>query len=1165
MDIFVSYSRRNVDFTRVVVEKLKASEHEVWVDWEDIPYSSDWWKEITRGMDACQAVVLIVTPDFLRSDVCNKEMVYARSCNKRIIPILHQEIDEEGIAAYWREQKWGDTAAANWDTVRAHNWLFCRTEDEYEKAFKSLIQTIARDPENSHYHTRLLVRAREWFDSEKPGKGRDEGLLLRGDDLRRAESWLQFNRMQEPRPTSLHSIYIGASAALRTQEEERTQRQSRRLRQFVGLLSVLLVFALLSGAFAVNRSFVAEVNAQTAVAAQSSAVESAATAQANLLEAWQAQALYRADRSLAQIDEQRPQPALILALEALENFNQGIYTSNSQLALTRAITAEVQETAYFPNDSAVNSAIWSSDRQRVATLSAFTLSVWNTADGTLVAEVDHASSTFLRGAVFTSDGQKLLSWDSDGVVRLWDLATEGTPAFIMRHEPATLVNGAHFSPDETRILSASDDGRAILWDAATGEALAVMPHNNGVSGAAFSADGARILTWGRDRAVKVWDLRGGLPELEATFIHDAYVRGATFNRDQTRVLSWSRGQRAYVWRMDTPKEPLFSYTHDAQVNTAAFNQTETEVLTASMDGTARIWSAITGSNLATMTHTGSVDSAVYSGDEQRIVTVTSDRELVIWRSGQPDLPEHTLTSAATQRAWVNNNATRIVTWSQDSAKLWLMDQTPVRALEMRHNSDVYGAVWDEASRRVLTWGDDRTARLWRVGTSGEPRQLTDGRRTNGVALDALRARALTWDSNVAVVRSVLNPLEQPLTFSHDVNVEGGAWAPAGGRLATWTDGGTQVWVWSVDFPEDAPLRLSHTRRIAGVVWSRNGRVLATWDAGGITGAGNSTVTIWTIGVGVTDSNGGMQRLILPHDELVGGVILHPEGAQALTWAGSGAFLWSLTGGDNLTLSHDGPVLGAQFNADGSAVLSWGADNTVRLWDASTGELRATFTHSGAVNGARFSRDEQRLLTWSTDSTARIWSVAEPDSPQLTFTNEVVLQGQSFPQPVISASWNTDESRLMALAVDGVVRVWALTGETVGQPPVVLNHEADPIREALWSDDGARILTWDDIRTVRVWEVNQAYRSIILPHSIGLRGALWSADPTRVLTWGSDGARLWLVDIPSLIALGEGQRVRDLVNEERTQLVLPTLTPTMVVVEPTQTPLPTLTPSPTPRS
>lgn len=1155
MEVFVSYSRRDLEFTRIVVNRLKDAGHDVWVDWEDIPFSSDWWKEITRGMDSCQIVVVIVTPDSLRSDVCNKEVTYARGSNKRLVPVLHRDIDEPSMSSYWAEQKWAKDAVLNWETVRAHNWLFCRNEGEYERAFTNLLDTVARDPENTHYHTRLLVRAREWQNSDKKNSGRDEGLLLRGEDLRQAESWLQFNRNQEPRPTPLHSIYIGASAALRTQEESRAELQRNRLRRLVVGLSVLLIFALISGAFAINRSDFAERSAATAISAQSTSIAVAATAQANLIEAWEAQSLYRADRAQREMDERRPQGALLLALESLENLDAGIYNSNSQVALTRAIVSEVQETAYFPHDSTVNLAIWSADRQRVATIAAFTISVWSATDSTLIARLNHGSNSFVRGVAFSIDGERLLSWDSDGVVRLWHIASD-EPPLVMRHQSGLLVNSAQFNADESRILTASDDHTAVIWDAETGKAITILNHDDGVNGGTFSANGRRALTWSRDRTVRVWDLSDDTAVEAAVFAHDANVRGATFNRDQTRVLSWSRGQNAYLWLIANPAQPLFTFLHGDQVNTAVLNRTETLVLTASADGSVNLWSTVNGDIAFSVLHDSGVDSAIFSNDERQIITVTSSRAVRIWRINSPNEPLLLLENAAIQRVAVNANVTRLLTWANDSAKLWLLDEEPIRALEMRHGDAVYGAIWDEGARGVLTWGEDGTARLWRVGSSGEPRTFLEDSKTSGAILDPLRNRLASWERNVVTVRSVVNPLEQPSTFTLDTMIEGVVWSYDGKRIAVWTDGGTVVSVWRIENPFDAPLTLTHTRRIAGAVWSRDGSLLVTWDIGSI--SSGSTVTVWTLTMPSDPQMQGAERRVLPHNGTVGGILISPNADVMATWTGSETVLWSLTGGAKISLPQAGTVTGAIFDARGEHIITWGLETNVRIWDVTTGELTLALTHDGAVSGARLSRTGNQLLTWSADSTVRVWSTV--NGAQLARLNhEVTLQGQIFPLAVIDARWNNDETYVLTLAIDGQARVWPLDGSGSS---VLLQHQGLIIREALWSDDGRRILTWDEADSARVWEMDNKYRSVILQHAHGLRGASWTTDPQRILTWAEDGARLWMIDINGLIAIGEGFKVRELSNNERAALVLPTYTPSPTVSAPTQTPMPTLTPQAT---
>jgi WD domain, G-beta repeat len=72
----------------------------------------------------------------------------------------------------------------------------------------------------------------------------------------------------------------------------------------------------------------------------------------------------------------------------------------------------------------------------------------------------------VNGAVYSLDGQRILSWSNDNTLRLWDAATGAAIGEPLRHQD--VVNGAVYSPDGKRILSWSEDNTLRLWDAATG-------------------------------------------------------------------------------------------------------------------------------------------------------------------------------------------------------------------------------------------------------------------------------------------------------------------------------------------------------------------------------------------------------------------------------------------------------------------------------------------------------------------------------------------------------------------------------------------------------------------------------------------------------------------------------------------------------------------------
>jgi WD40 repeat protein len=83
---------------------------------------------------------------------------------------------------------------------------------------------------------------------------------------------------------------------------------------------------------------------------------------------------------------------------------------------------------------------------------------------------------FVRGAAFTKDEARILSWSADKMLRLWDAATRQQIGPAMKHDYA--VEGAVFSKNETRILSWSSHKTLRLWDTATGQPIGpAMKHD----------------------------------------------------------------------------------------------------------------------------------------------------------------------------------------------------------------------------------------------------------------------------------------------------------------------------------------------------------------------------------------------------------------------------------------------------------------------------------------------------------------------------------------------------------------------------------------------------------------------------------------------------------------------------------------------------------------
>ena len=56
--IFISYSRKDIEFARKIVDALAENNLDTWIDWHSIPKGEDWEQEIYRGIEGAEAFLL---------------------------------------------------------------------------------------------------------------------------------------------------------------------------------------------------------------------------------------------------------------------------------------------------------------------------------------------------------------------------------------------------------------------------------------------------------------------------------------------------------------------------------------------------------------------------------------------------------------------------------------------------------------------------------------------------------------------------------------------------------------------------------------------------------------------------------------------------------------------------------------------------------------------------------------------------------------------------------------------------------------------------------------------------------------------------------------------------------------------------------------------------
>ena len=241
-DVFISYSRKDTDFVRRLFDNLQGRGRAAWVDWQGIDYSTKWWEEICSGIEHAYNFVLVVSPDALNSKYCHDEISHARKHNKRIIPFIYVELDEEK----WKHQPLTEQALSNWEYLKTLQFISLLKLNDFDKAVGALIATVDKDPQHVRAHTDLLSAVLAWANA-----GHSPGFLLHNERLAEAEAWMRTAHAGEgdPAPTEDQRAYIAESRRAENERQRQAEAQIKRVKQFrlatagLAVISILAVVA----------------------------------------------------------------------------------------------------------------------------------------------------------------------------------------------------------------------------------------------------------------------------------------------------------------------------------------------------------------------------------------------------------------------------------------------------------------------------------------------------------------------------------------------------------------------------------------------------------------------------------------------------------------------------------------------------------------------------------------------------------------------------------------------------------------------------------------------------------------------------------------------------------------------------------------------------------
>ena len=393
------------------------------------------------------------------------------------------------------------------------------------------------------------------------------------------------------------------------------------------------------------------------------------------------------------------------------------------------------------------------------------------------------------------------------------------------------------------------------------------------------------------------------------------------------------------------------------------------------------------------------------------------------------------------------------------------------ALPSGHEGFTRNAIWSSDNRLIATSGDDETVKV--------------------------------WDSQTGVLLLDLKDDGWKLQFS-----------PDGRQLLTFASGAIRVWQLSTGQLIRKFNAAENTYTIDNsTTYSSASFTSSTFSPDGLRLLSSShyshyeidTTVVWNVASGKE-----LFRLPMVKEGVFSPVGTHiagfAAGADTLTvWnADSGKHLFTLRG-------HTGAVTGVQFSPNGQQLLSFAADNTIRIWNSTTGnveQLLQPFEANATLRSAQFSPDGKRVLAIVSNGRAYQWLVKSGQPLALL-------------QPLTAdatASYSPDGQSIVTLG-DEKVRLWDTQSGavrfTLQDPDALTPTEGMDNVSVQFSKDGYRLLTSPNryYKTAQIWDTRTGTLLADMHHPTYAANTPLRSPDGRTLAVLTEGVlNLW--DIPT---------------------------------------------------
>ncbi len=563
-------------------------------------------------------------------------------------------------------------------------------------------------------------------------------------------------------------------------------------------------------------------------------------------------------------------------------------------------------------------------------------------------ELDLKNRYSNSNALFSPDHKRYVTYMNPITwVQLWNSRNSKLIKTLTGHKEK--INTVKFSLDSNTIATASDDKTIRLWDAQTGEYLKTLTgHTEAVFTVKFSPNGETIASGSADKTIRLWNMHTG--KLIKTFTEAQTP--IEFSPDGKVLLGRSSNPHQLQMLNAMTGELIKTLHWNNLVCSAAFSADSNIIAAGDYDGTIRLWDATTGQTIKTFkAHTDTVVDVVFSPDGKTLATAGRDDTMRWW-----DI--HTAENIKTFSEYLGGRSH--MKYSPDGKtiaiirddKVWLRDATTGKHLITLkgHTEYIWDVAFSESGDTIATGSADKTARLWNAHTGESIRTLTGH-------TDTVYTPVFSPDGNKLMTRCNDNALrlwdintgKNIITYQREKQSVNFTFSPDSRTLAIATEAG-DVSLWNTSTGEKIRTFVRHSQYVHPPLFSSNGNTMVTHSK-------DRSVRLWNVHTGENINTLNIMGT-------VNSVLHTPDGELiAITSYKETVSMWNVEteqllkefeghkkrGFDVLRRFSLGKkqkrrfgappehIRKAKYSPNGKSVATVKNNNTVQMWDISTGK------------------------------------------------------------------------------------------------------------------------------------------------------------------------------------------------------------------------------------